>query len=523
VKLFDFMVSEEFCGSEFTGPSWATWRIVARLFDGDAALLTPDELALAKALTGREVFPTSAPPELYIGAGRRSGKTRFAALLAVYASAQDYELPPGGFAVAAVVAPDRKQAQLAFSYARGLVEQSELLAQEIGRPMTESLEFKHSTKLEVLTGNFRAVRGYSTCLAIVDESAFFQDAEGHANDEELARALRPALATLNGTMVVISSPHRRRGILFDAYERYFGHDDQECLYIQAESTTLNPTLNQAAIDRAIAADPEGGKAEWLGLFRGDECEYLPDDVIDAAPVPDRLELPHQRGRVYSAFVDLAGGAQGGDSAALAIAHKEPGTRAEHLLLDQLYEVAPPHKPAEVVRQFAAVLQRFGISSVLGDRYAAEWPVNAFSDCGISYQTSELNRSAIYGEVAPLFMDRRVELLDHKKLIAQLRGLERIPKAGGRPDEIRHGPRRHDDLINAVAGALWLASIRPAASDEYGEGNVTHADTNYDVLERDSGPQVRRSRHPDLLPANLRMQVEDDFLSADRVYDPLGRD
>jgi hypothetical protein len=520
VKLFDFMVSPQCCGSEFTGPSWATWRILARLYDGDAELLTDDEYELAKAITGRECFPMATPPELYIGAGRRSGKTRFASLLAVYAAAQDYSLSPGGHAVAAIVAPDRRQAQLAFSYARGLVMQSAILRDELVRETSDSLEFKHSTKLEVLTGNFRAVRGYSTCLAICDEAAFLMDSEGRNSDEELARALRPALATLNGSMVVISSPHRRRGILFDAYEKFFAHDTEPCLYVQASSTTLNPTLNQASIERAIANDPEGGKAEWLGLFRDDSSEYLPDELIDAAIVPDRMELPHQLGRNYAAFVDLAGGVERGCSAVLAVAHKEPGTRAEHLVLDQLHEAPAPHKPADVVKRFAATLQRLNISSVVGDRYAAAWPVNAFSDCGIGYQVSELNRSAIYGEVAPLFMDRRVELLDHKELIKQLRGLERNPKAGGRPDEIKRGPRRHEDLINAAAGALWLASMRPAASDEYGEGSITHAITSYDPLTRDSQPEVRRPRAVGSL-ANMRF--EEEFDQADRNYDPLSRD
>jgi len=193
MKLHDFMIDPAFCGDEFTGPSWASWRIVARLYDGDAELLTDDEFELAKALTGRERFPMDTPPELYIGAGRRSGKTRFASLLAVYAAAQDYDLPPGGYAVAAIVAPDRRQAQLAFSYARGLVMNSEILRADLVRETFDSMEFEHSTRLEIHTGNFRAVRGYSTCLAIVDEAAFLMDSEGRNSDEELARALRPAL------------------------------------------------------------------------------------------------------------------------------------------------------------------------------------------------------------------------------------------------------------------------------------------------------------------------------------------
>jgi hypothetical protein len=449
MKLHPFMIDPRMCGEEFTGPSWATWRILARLFDGDAELLSDDEYALAKALTGRERYPLDTPPEIYIGAGRRSGKTRFASLLAVYASAQRYkQLAPGGYAVAAIVAPDRRQAQLAFSYARGLVMQSAILRDELVRETADSLEFKHSTKLEVLTGNFRAVRGYSTCLAICDEAAFLMDSEGRNSDEELARALRPALATLNGSMVVISSPHRRRGILFDAYEKFYGKDGESCLYVQASSTTLNPTLNQATIDRAISNDPEGGASEWLGLFRSDSCEYLPDELIDAAIVRDRVELPCQTGRRFSAYVDMSGGLI--DSACLAISHVEPGTRSEVVVLDQLHEAPAPHEPAEVTKRFAAILQRFGITSVMGDRYAARWVVDTFRGCGIAYEASELDRSALYGEVARLFAERRVELLDNKKLITQLRGLERKPRAGGRPDSIDHGLRAHDDSLNRLA-------------------------------------------------------------------------
>jgi hypothetical protein len=511
------MTASELCGDEFTGPSWATWRVLARLFDGDSALLSPDELALAKALTGRESFPATAPPELFCGAGRRSGKTRFAALMAVHAAAQSYDLPPGGYAVAAIVAPDRRQAQLAFSYARGLVQNSEILRAELVRETYDSLEFKHATRLEIMTGNFRAVRGYSTCLAIVDEAAFLMDSEGRNSDEELARALRPALATLDGTLVVISSPHRRRGILFDAYQRFYAHDEQECIYIQASSTTLNPTLNRATIDRAISSDPEGGASEWLGEFRSDSCEYLSDELIDTATIADRIEQPFQNDRRYSAFVDMSGGVT--DSACLGISHKEPGTRAEVIVLDQLHEAPAPHEPAEIVKRFAAILQRFGMNTVTGDRFSARWVVDAFRNSGIGYLASDLDRSGLYGECAPLFAEKRVELLDHKKLITQLRQLERKPRAGGRPDAIDHGYRSHDDLANAACGSLWLASIHPAAPDDF-IGNISRALTDYDPLTRDSRSEIRQPRH---MPAGaFGGRYDENFNSAVRSYEPLDR-
>lgn len=48
------------------------------LIDGDARLLTADEQALALKLTGRTKLPEKAPREFYVGAGRRSGKSRLA-------------------------------------------------------------------------------------------------------------------------------------------------------------------------------------------------------------------------------------------------------------------------------------------------------------------------------------------------------------------------------------------------------------------------------------------------------------
>ena len=160
-----------------------------------------------------------------------------------------------------------------------------------------------------------------------------------------------------------------------------------------------------------------------------------------------------------AFADVSGGVS--DSAVLAIAHKEPGSRMENVVLDQIMVEPAPHEPYEVVAKFAAVLQRFNIRTVIGDRYGAEWVTNAFKHNGLRYEAAGLDKSSIYAEVAPLFAEKRVELLDHKRLITEFRLLERKPRSGGRGDSIDHPPRAHDDCANAVAGALWLASTTKA--------------------------------------------------------------
>ena len=159
MKLHTFMTMPELAGAEFSAPSWSTWRVIARLIDGDAALLNADEQALALKLTGRTKLPTAAPREVYIGAGRRSGKSRFGALCAVWLAARDRtsEMAPGETAVVAHVAPDRKQATADLEYARGIIRGSELLSAELATDTQDAIEFRHRSRLEVATASYRTV------------------------------------------------------------------------------------------------------------------------------------------------------------------------------------------------------------------------------------------------------------------------------------------------------------------------------------------------------------------------------
>ena len=60
---------------------------------------------------------------------------------------------------------------------------------------------------------------------------------------------------------------------------------------------------------------------------------------------------------------------------------------------------------------------------------------------------------------PAVNAKQVELLDHSRLLEQLRRLERRKGRTGR-DSIDHPPRLSDDVANAVAGALALANKAP---------------------------------------------------------------
>jgi hypothetical protein len=75
--------------------------------------------------------------------------------------------------------------------------------------------------------SFRTTRGYSFAAVLCDEIAFWRQDETSANpDVEILRALRPGMASIPGSMLLLaSSPYAKRGELYAAYRRHFGKDD----------------------------------------------------------------------------------------------------------------------------------------------------------------------------------------------------------------------------------------------------------------------------------------------------------
>jgi hypothetical protein len=145
------------------------------------------------------------------------------------------------------------------------------------------------------------------------------------------------------------------------------------------------------------------------------------------------------------------------------------------VLDALREVKPPFSPEQTTREFAELLKSYGITQIIGDRYAGEWPREQFGKFGVTYDPSAKPKSDLYVDLLPLINSGRIELLDHQKLINQLCGLERRTARGGR-DSIDHAPGGHDDLANVVA---LLASI----NNNYGF-DVSYAGWQDDQPDKD---------------------------------------
>jgi hypothetical protein len=301
-----------------------------------------------------------------------------------------------------------------------------------------------------------ATRGYTIVAALLDEVAIWETDETSAEpDVEVINAIKPGMATVPGSVLLCaSSPHARRGALWEAYRKHYGQDDAPVLVWQAPTRAMNATVPQSYIDSHLAEDPARASAEYMAQFRTDVASFVSREVVDAAVAVGRHELPRIEGVRHTGFCDPSGGSS--DSMTLAICHAEGNANGTtRMVLDLVREARPPFSPDAVVAEFAALLKAYGVPTVRGDRYGGIWPRERFCVHGIDYQVVSKTTSDIYVELLPILNSGRVELLDHPRLIAQLCQLERSPARSGK-DTIGHPPGAHDDIVNAVAGAIVMA-------------------------------------------------------------------
>lgn len=452
VTMREALEDAQLLGSALHGPSWFGHRTMLIAAMGET--LTAEEREFFEAVTGRPEEPGERVDELWEILGRRSGKTRSAGTMAAYVGGlcdhSEY-LAPGERGVLPILAATATQAGRAFMHAKAILQTSPVLAGQIeGEPTSDTIRLTTGIDIEVRPANFRTIRGITAPAAIADEVAFWL-LEGSSNpDAEILEALRPALATTGGPLMVISSPYARRGELYQTYRRHYGPDGNRLVLVaKAASRTFNPLLPERVIAEAYERDPSSAAAEYGAEFRTDVETLLTREAIEAVTATDRRELPPVEGIQYNAWTDPSGGSV--DSWTLAVAHRSGDTD----VLDLVRERRPPFSPEAVVSEYAAVLRAYGISSVTGDRYAGEFPRELFRNEGIEYVVADRTASDTFRELLPLINSARVELLDHPRLTEQLVALERRTSRTGK-DLISHPPGGHDDLAAAVAGVLGRA-------------------------------------------------------------------
>ena len=480
MTILDDLANEELFGPFFRGSSWGPWfTFLKTLF---AVEMTEPELEAFRHHTGR--FEPSKTPyrEAALICGRRAGKSRILATIAVFLAMRDYApfLAPGERATIPIVAADRKQARTIFRYVMGLIDGIPALATIKGTERDDFVELGEHVVIEIHTASYRGVRGYTLAACLIDEVAFLRDEASANPDEEILAAVRPGLSSIPGAILLMgSSPYAKRGALYSAFRQHWGKDSSRVLVFRGTSLEMNPTLDPEVVREAYEADPARASSEFGAEFRDDVIGFVTREVVEACICPGRHELPPISGVRYHAFVDPSGGSA--DSMTLAIAHTEKDAG----ILDAVREIRPPFSPEGVVKDFVDLLKQYRIREVTGDRYAGEWPREQFRKLGVEYKLSDRPASDIFRDILPRLNSHQVELLDLPRIEKQFVDLERRTARGGK-DNISHPPGGHDDLVVSISGALLmcrtrqpmrisaemlrLSAIRPGSYEEMVENN-----------------------------------------------------
>jgi hypothetical protein len=238
----------------FRGSTWSNWLVfLAALF---GLTLTPEQLATYSRFTGRTTPPKSPLHEAWLVVGRRGGKSFILAVIATFlACFKDWRplLGPGEVGTIMIIARDRRQARVIKRFITGLLRSVPMLARTIESETQEIIELRNSINIEIHTASFRSTRGYTIITALLDEVAYWDVDEFSAEpDVEVINAIRPGMATVPGAMLLVaSSPHARKGALWNTYHKHFGKDGDPVLVWQAATRDMNAAVPQSFIDTHI--------------------------------------------------------------------------------------------------------------------------------------------------------------------------------------------------------------------------------------------------------------------------------
>jgi hypothetical protein len=439
--------------------SWSAWIVFLKATFGIE--MDHKELELYRHCTKRTDPPKRGAKEAWAVVGRRGGKSRIIAVAGCFIACffRFDNLAPGERGMVLNLARDREQGRIVFSYISAILVAIPALQQMIVRQAADEIELTNGITIAVKTSDYRAVRGVTVVCCVADEIAFW-DAIGANPDTAILQAVRPAMATIpEAKLLVISSPYAKFGALYEAYKRYYGQEHPGVLVWQAETRLMNPTISQDFINEEIERDPDAARSEWFAQFREDIEQAFSLESIEACVIPGRSDLLPAQSLTYRAFVDPSGGRH--DQFTCAVAHRS-GDKA---IIDMVKAWQPPFDPSEVVQQCAEALKPYRIRFVVGDAYGGEWPREQFRKHNLNYEPAEKHRSQLYLNLIPALNSKRVELPDHRKLIDELRRLERHRGRSGK-DSIDHPAYGgSDDVANSVAGAIDLIISKPAINSD----------------------------------------------------------
>jgi hypothetical protein len=492
----------------------------------DGAKEVHDLRAIGYQLFGQvEAFAPECRRIVVLIAGGRGGKSSvLAAYRAVHAAVTTNidSLGPGEEAYAVIVAPDPRQREQCYNFARGLVESvPELKSMLDGEPSNESFTIKRRTARGVAKVTVDSLpakrggtagRGRSLVFAALEECAFFMDDNKVVNDVDIYTAITPRL--LPGAQALISTtPWLEAGL---AYKEFVdNHPNPACAAphlkvpgrphraIAAHAPTLllrNVRVTREQVAAETARDPTNAAREHGAQFMQVGTSAFFDPALIAAAVDPGLRIgtrPQSEGSVCARGVDL------GFVNDAAVGLDVERTAAGYAVLnwDEIFASVEKLRPSQVLERLASGAIGQGIEEMVCDQHYAETAKEDFAGRGLVFVGVPQDNDEMFSVLRNIMHEGQLRLPNDARLLEQLRSVRKRPLSGGRikielPRTKKGG---HCDLVSALVHAVWrlyTAEVPEIVQEEP------------DVLKREAQAWTRQVKE--------RIQQEE---SSDDDFDP----
>jgi hypothetical protein len=364
-----------------------------------------------------------------------------------------------------LLAPTLAQARIAFRSIKKYLLGSKILSKRVVSKTKDEIKLDNGIIIGCYASTYDGVRGRNMVAVICDEMAFWPHETTAANPEdEVIAALLPGMMGLKNTKFVkISTPYVKQGLLWTDFQR---RAELDFPVWQISSQEMNPTISSSDLEKEQRRNEEHYRREYLAVFTDSISAWIDPEILDAAVVRGRRELPRVGDAIYVAALDPA---TRHNDFALAIAHRSPDRTITVDRLDAWTGTTKaPLQIKAVLVEIKSKLDDYGIMSAVGDQFCSDPISQDLLELGVTYKISSFGaqtRAKIFTNLKHLLIQGKIRLPDHPELLRQLRNLREERTDRGQID-IRPTGGMKDDLAVAVALAATELMKQPSGPDPF---------------------------------------------------------
>lgn len=412
--------------------------------------------------------------------GRRSGKDRLGAVIAVYegtanAAAHLEQVPPGEQVAIVVVAVNQKQAGRTHRYIAEFLRRSPELAKLIKRETLDEIELTNGIVIQTLPGHAASGRGLAVAVVILTEAAHFIGRDGSPLDvAEVWDALVPGTLDFpDAKVLVLSTPRWSVGWFAEICAQAASGAVPNMRHWHA--TTAEMRAGEPKVEAFLASerarDPGAYAREYEAAFDQGIAAVFDAETVRSAVRAGDPDLPPAPGVAYLIAMDPAAT---GDTFSVAVGHLEPVAASRvRVVVDRVRgwrgSKADPVRIDPTLDAIAELSRAYNGAAVITDQWAAQAITQSLAARGVTVAErpwSNQGKVDAVGAMRAALYAGALSIPRHHELVAELCALEQRPTPGGRPRIAAPGGGRDDYATAVMALVAELVATAAVEPEQY---------------------------------------------------------